>query len=64
MDHDRIHKLDGINPNDWENLSLADLTHLNCYARDKLLGIGYQIPFVALNMHWAEPLSPAIPDGR
>ena len=55
---------DGINPNDWENLSYGDLTHLNSYARDKILYGKHSIPFVALSSYWAECLSPSIPDGR
>ena len=64
MDHSRILEKDGIEPSEWENMSLSDLTHLNVYARNKALKGGYQIPFLALNMHWAEAMSPGIPDGR
>ena len=55
---------DGINPSDWENFSYSDLTHLNTYAREKLLFGGHDLPFVALASYWAECLSPSIPDGR
>ena len=55
---------DGINPTDWENFSYSDLTHLNTYAREKLLYSGSDLPFVALASYWAECLSPSIPDGR
>ena len=64
MSSANISPQDGIDPNEWENYSLGDLTHINCYIRDRLLAGGYQVPFIALNMHWAEPLCPSIPDGR
>ena len=50
---------------DWENISYAGLTHLNTYAKDKLINEHPNgLPFVALASYWAECLSPAIPDGR
>ena len=55
---------DGIDPNDWENVSYSDLTHLNTYAKDKLIYGNQGLPFVALASYWAECLSPGIPDGR
>ena len=64
MDHTKLFQKDGIQPDEWENLSLGDLTHLNCYVRNNTLKGGYQLPFLALNVHWAEALSPGIPDGR
>ena len=64
MDHARMHEKEGIQPGEWENLSLSDLTHLNTYIRNNTLKGGYQIPFLALNVHWAETMSPGIPDGR
>ena len=64
MDHAEILELDGINPNDWKNYSYSDLTHLNTYAKHKLLETGSRLPFVAMASYWAETLSPGIPDGR
>ena len=64
MDDSAPSDKDGIQPNEWENINLADLTHLNVYVQDNILKSGYPIPFLALNMHWSEPLSPGIPDGR
>ena len=64
MDHEHTYQRDGIDPDEWENISYSDLAHLNRYARDKLLGSKQPIDFVALNMHWAEPIGPSIPDGR
>ena len=60
-----IMSFDGIDPHDWENIAYAGLTHLNTYAKDKLLHEHPNgLPFVALASYWAECLSPAIPDGR
>ena len=49
---------------EWDQLSLADLMHLNGYAKDRLLSGGYQTSFYALDIHWVEPIGPSIPDGR
>ena len=57
-------EFDGIDPNDWENVSYSDLTHLNTYAKDKLIYSNQGLPFVSLASYWAECLSPGIPDGR
>ena len=64
MDHAEILALDGIDRDDWKNYSYSDLTHLNTYAKDKLLQTGNKLPFVALASYWAETLSPGIPDAR
>ena len=49
---------------EWDQLSLADLVHLNGYTKEKLLSGGYQVQFHALNIHWVEPIGPSIPDSR
>ena len=64
----------GIDPHSWQNLSLTDLTDLNCLTSKRLEKIrgalvhndaaDASLEFYALNMHWIDPLCPAIPDGR
>ena len=51
-------------PDPWDKLGLADLHHLNQYAANKMLDMGYSVPFHALSEHWVETISPGIPDGR
>ena len=48
----------------WDRLSLTDLEHLNRYAQDKMLYHNYNVPFHALSSHWADTISPGVPDGR
>ena len=64
----------GLDPHSWQNLSLTDLTELNCLTTQRLQKIrdnlvhnnepDESLDFYALNMHWVDPLCPAIPDGR
>ena len=64
----------GIDPHSWQNLSLTDLTDINCQTTKRLQKIrgalvnadapDASLEFYALNMHWVDPLCPAIPDGR
>ena len=64
----------GINPNDWRNLSLNDLTQINQNANQRMQKVQesnqinpqdrHLYTFYALQMHWVDPLCPAIPDGR
>ena len=48
----------------WETLGLADLQHLNHYAKTKMLSMGYTIPFHAMSENWVGTISPGIADGR
>ena len=50
--------------NRWDNLSLADLAHLNEYAKNRMVTHGYTIPFHALSDRWVDTISPGVPDGR
>ena len=62
----------GINPHDWQNLSLNDLTQINRDTQERLRQQpGYSnetvdplLEFFALNSYWTDPLCPGIPDGR
>lgn len=74
MDNEGSYQGAGINPSDWRNLSLNDLTEINRSANlrmQKMLNSPQLsaddrklFTFHALNMHWVDPLCPAIPDGR
>ena len=74
MDNEQAYQGAGINPSDWRNLSLNDLTEINRSASvrmQKMLNSTQLsdedrkiFTFHALQMHWVDPLCPAIPDGR
>ena len=74
MDNERSYRGAGINPTDWRNLSLNDLTEINRSANLRMQKVldSNQLSeqdrkiftFHALQMHWVDPLCPAIPDGR
>ena len=51
-------------PTEWQKMGMDDLECLNTYSRCKIDAKGPNLPFYALNRHWAEPISPGIPDGR
>ena len=74
MDRENAYQGAGINPSDWRNLSLNDLTQINQSGHQRMQKMQEKknldpdekklYTFYALQMHWVDPLCPAIPDGR